>query len=269
MDHLRFLRFRFPSKWQSDGPIWDLPLFPTSSGAVVQKSCMADTVVEAARLLGVRREAPDGSERVTGHSLRVTGAQGLAQRGWDLWTIQLHGRWGSDVIKRYVRDSPLLAVTSGRRPSGVGGPDLEAVLDAIISRLPPSDLVDSSVVRSAIGVRSGAGQPPLAEVASRLDAERSVRTEPEPLAWRFVLNTRSGTYHRRVAVGVSSAACGWSFATWPHALVPDAKAGPKSHAQLCSRCWPSLLASAKSSGVLHVLEEQSSSSSSGSAAPAP
>ena len=89
------------------------------------------------------------------------------------------------------------------------------------------------------------------------------------LAWRFVLNTRSGTYHRRVAVGVSSAACGWSFATWPHALVPDAKAGPKSHAQLCSRCWPSLLASAKSSGVLHVLEEQSSSSSSGSAAPAP
>ena len=269
LDHLRFLRFRFPGRWSAEGPAWDLPLFPTAAGAVVQKSCMADTVVEAARLLGVPREAPDGSERVTGHSLRVTGAQGLAQRGWDLWTIQLHGRWGSDVIKRYVRDSPLMAVTSGRRPSGAGGLDLEAVIDAVVSRLSPCDRVEPGTVRTAVCIRPCAGQPPLAEIASRLDAERSVRTEPEPLAWRFVLNTRSGTYHRRVAVGVSNAACGWSFGNWPHALVPDAEAGPMSHAQLCSRCWPSLLASAKSSGVLQVLVAPSSSSSSGSAPPAP
>ena len=47
--------------------------------------------------------SPDGSEAITGHSLRVTGAQGLARFGLDAWTIQLIGRWGSAAILRYIR----------------------------------------------------------------------------------------------------------------------------------------------------------------------
>ena len=83
------------------------PLFPNIHGKACSKLAMARTFVKAAEFLGVPTTTPDGSETITGHSLRVTGAQGLARIGLDLWTIQLIGRWGSDAIKRYVRLVPL------------------------------------------------------------------------------------------------------------------------------------------------------------------
>ena len=46
-----------------------------------------------------------GTLRVTGHSLRPTGAQGLARLGLDVWAIQLIGRWGSAAVLGYVRES--------------------------------------------------------------------------------------------------------------------------------------------------------------------
>ena len=39
-DHLAFVRARFSSLWSPDGPSWDLPLFPTCTGAVVSKQAM-------------------------------------------------------------------------------------------------------------------------------------------------------------------------------------------------------------------------------------
>ena len=63
-------------------------LFLPHVGLAVQKGPMADTVREAGRLLSGAVSAPDGSERITGHSLRVTGAQGLVLRGWHLWAVQ-------------------------------------------------------------------------------------------------------------------------------------------------------------------------------------
>ena len=48
-----------------------------------------------------------GAPRFTGHSFRVTGAMWLASSGIDVWRIQLHGRWGSDTVLRYVRLAPL------------------------------------------------------------------------------------------------------------------------------------------------------------------
>ena len=104
VDHVLYLQVLFPSRWSNGVADVALPLFPDALGKVVAKANMQDSIIEAGRLLGLARSAPDGSERLTGHSLRVTGAQGLVIRGWDLWTVQLHGRWGSDVIKRYIRD---------------------------------------------------------------------------------------------------------------------------------------------------------------------
>ena len=70
----------------------------------------------AASLLGVELAAPDGSERVTGHSLRATGAQGLAAAGIDTWAIELLGRWGSEVVRSYIREARLQgASTMARR----------------------------------------------------------------------------------------------------------------------------------------------------------
>jgi hypothetical protein len=51
-DKLLFLRRRFPGRWTSEGPDWDLPLFPTPSGAVVEKEAMAATIRQAALRLG-------------------------------------------------------------------------------------------------------------------------------------------------------------------------------------------------------------------------
>jgi len=103
-DHLTFLRERFPDRWQAASPPFELPLFPTELGTVCAKDAMAATIIHAAILLGVELASPDGSERVSGHSLRATGAQGLAAAGVDTWAIELLGRWGSDAVRGYVRD---------------------------------------------------------------------------------------------------------------------------------------------------------------------
>ena len=256
VDHLLYLQVLLPHRWRGDVPDADLPLFPSASGKVVNKAAMQDTVIEAGRLLGIARAAPDGSERITGHSLRVTGAQGLVMRGWDLWTVQLHGRWGSDVIKRYVRDSSLSAVASGRGPARGQGLDLEAVVAAVLRKVQPSECVRPATVQSAVRLSTVAGAPPLAEIAAQLESERHVQVEPEPCPARLVLNTRSGTYHRRVDTNVSSAACGWSYRTNPHAMVPDIEAGPKYGIQLCARCWPALRAVALATGVVPLKPNQ-------------
>ena len=52
-------------------------------------------------------ESRYGIDAITGHTLRVTGAQGLARLGLELWAIQLLGRWGSDAVQTYVRAVPL------------------------------------------------------------------------------------------------------------------------------------------------------------------
>ena len=227
---------------------------------MVQKGPMADSIKEAGRLLGVAASAPDGSERLTGHSLRVTGAQGLVLRGWHLWAVQLHGRWGSDVVRRYIRESPLIAAASSPGLTGVAGLELDAVVEAVVRKLAPAEKVsprsvEEAAPRCVAASSSESGLPPIAQTASLLESERSAGAEPEPHPSRFVLNTRSGTYHRRVCMTSDRAACGWAFGSWPHALVSDADAGPNSWPQLCARCWPALREEAKSSGVLCLVRD--------------
>ena len=96
----------------------------------MSKSAMVATIQRAASFQGIPLRAPDGSEHVSGHTLRVTGAQGLAQRGWHLWAIQLMGRWGSEVVRQYLRDAPLLAP----RPQPAE-PDLDSLMAAPRIRL--------------------------------------------------------------------------------------------------------------------------------------
>ena len=82
------------------GFCWDLPLFPDAAGKPVGKDAMSDTIRQAAIFLDIPLAAPDLSEQTTGHTLRATGAQGLARAGLDLWAVQLLGRWGSEAVKR-------------------------------------------------------------------------------------------------------------------------------------------------------------------------
>ena len=152
---------------------------------------MAEAIREAGRMLGVSVSSPDGSERITGHSLRVSGAQGLAQLGWHLWTVQLHGRWGSEVVKRYFRDSPL---ASAALTSSTSGPsrelDVEALVAAVVSKMShPDSAVSARMVRPHVAQRIPQSLPPLAEIAAQVVSERSAMSaEPEPRRSHFVLN---------------------------------------------------------------------------------
>ena len=89
------------------------------------------TIVAMALDLGLPLHTRSGAPRFTGHSFRVTGAMWLAASGIDVWRIQLHGRWGSDTVLRYVRLAPLaksleLEVSLGKDLSDVRSAILQA-----------------------------------------------------------------------------------------------------------------------------------------------
>ena len=71
------------------------------------KEKMSATVVAIAIALGLLVNGITGAQRFSGHTFRVTGAMYLASCGIDVWRIQLHCRWGSNSVLRYVRLAPL------------------------------------------------------------------------------------------------------------------------------------------------------------------
>ena len=129
-DQILLLQRKFPERWHGGVADRDLPLFPTEAGEVVSKEAMTATLLRAATYLGVPAAAPDGSERVGGHSLRPTGAQGLARLGLDLWSIQLLGRWGSSAVQGYAREASLEAAAGWAARAG-SNVDLESVLGQV------------------------------------------------------------------------------------------------------------------------------------------
>ena len=109
------LRASFPHRFSAGGPQVDLPFFPQASGAPSTKIGFAATITEAARRQGIEEVSPDGAERISGHSLRVTGARGLATLGVDTYAIQLLGRWGSGVVLRYVKAAAVTSAAAAAR----------------------------------------------------------------------------------------------------------------------------------------------------------
>ena len=211
----------------------------------MSKQAMVRTIEHAALELGIALAAPDGCERVSGHSLRVTGAQGLARKGWDLWAIQLHGRWHSDVVKRYVQDAHLTPV-GGAAHSG-SGLSLELVVDAVLRKLRSRTRVGTEDLPTVAG--SAAPDPEV--IAPLLLAEQPSRAEePELSPELLVLHSGSGIYHRLPVQGSRRTSCGWDFAGSGLAvMVPDRAAGPHGWFQLCGRCWPKAREVAKSNPV--------------------
>ena len=241
-DHACFLRHRFPASFENDVPIRDFPLFPDESGSVVSKAAMTESIRQAAARLDIPLASPDGSERVSGHSLRVSGAQGLIRLGWHPWAVQLQGRWESDVVKRYIRNSPLDAAVAAPG-SARQGLDLEQLLSAVVKLVGKSDPVPSKVVPKCTG--SGQIVEP-ASIATLLEAERFTCDCPAPSLKALVLHTGSGMYHRRLSPQEERSVCGWSIRGSKMAAdVPDRTAGPTAWFQLCGRCWPALRSSAK------------------------
>ena len=116
LDQLGWLQDAFPRSFLRGKPSLDLPLFPRPDGTVVEKPAMVQTIEAAGRHLGVE-PPPDGSERISGQTLRVTGAQGLTALGWRADAVQLMGRWQSHRVQLYTRLAPLSA-PGGPAPGG-------------------------------------------------------------------------------------------------------------------------------------------------------
>jgi hypothetical protein len=83
------------------------PLVPDFFGKHVTKRSMTAAFVTVAGMAGAV-----GSDRITGHSARVTSAQLMARAGISEWRIQVFGRWGSSAVLGYLRES-LISATSG------------------------------------------------------------------------------------------------------------------------------------------------------------
>ena len=290
-DHLTFLRERFPTYWQPSSSPMDLPLFPAASGAACSKDAMTATIVRAATLLGVELSAPDGSERVAGHSLRATGAQGLAAAGVDTWAIELLGRWGGEAVRGYIRDARLADASAMARRVSDSAP-LEVLVRRILAEQLGSGLLAGGLPPPGAAAGSGGGPPfstmarepgspglPVASYEVSAPLGPALRASlSEPLAAEvtlaqlaassagsestFVMNSVTGVAHM-VAIGFDdsppnewSSACGWRFgiSIWRAAPVQlSYEELPKAPQLLCARCLPEFRRAAMQALVLQEL----------------
>ena len=231
-DHLLSLRVMFPDRFESDP---DLPLFPDVQGNPVTKEAVVRTIEEGARRLGMTLESPDGAEKVGGHSLRVTGAQELARLGYHLWYIQLFGRWGSEVVRKYLREAPLDAPTpsASSHVSTIDFVELAEHLSqhfnrkawpSVPSGVQGSPMPDPNVVQALVEDHSDVvvAAPPRLEVRA------------EDLVCN--LHPKSGVTHRKRTDNKS--VCGWRFSNSMLASSPPTLAeGPKVWGQVCRQCF--------------------------------
>ena len=258
-DQLIVLRRMFPQCWDGETPSPDLPLFPTASGGVCTKEAVTETILVAADALGVSRSNEDGSERVSGHSMRATGAQGLAALGVEVWAIQLLGRWGSQAVLGYVREAALSTSAEWARRAAEG-----STLENVLGGAPggTKHVVDEfeakkeyfenlPVVLEAVedkGVQTEvaealARESMESEIKELSDRPAAVEDGPVDLVLAF---SAAGVAHE-VLVGPPAFAsdqwttfCGWKFGRSREVSLASRASLPRSHKLLCGKCFASL-----------------------------
>jgi len=234
---------------------------------------MVATIVAAADKLRIPRAAPDGSERVSGHSLRATGSHGLARVGLDLWAIQLLGRWGSDVVRPYVQEAHLSRSTEWARRALLS-PSLDQVVakaapavarakargaklvDAVTQTCrdvatstdapatPADEVADQLVAPVLESLRDVEFAPPSVErVAASAGTDQQLAQEEQQSAV-IAFNSARGVAHRVLYASLEgnadldTAACGWRFGKASGVTFPDASSIKGDYRSLCGRCFP-------------------------------
>jgi len=89
----------------------ELPFFPTMSGLGVAKADVVKCVEAAATALKLPIRLADGKNAYGAHTFRLSGARMMARRRIDIRIIMLLARWESEIVMRYVRDTPLEGLT--------------------------------------------------------------------------------------------------------------------------------------------------------------
>ena len=255
-DQLSYLRRRFPEAIVDGHFAEDFPLFPDREGKVCSKPAMADTFRSAAEHLGLPAEVPDGSAGITGHSLRATGAQGLARLGLELWAIQLIGRWGSEAVKAYVREVPLeRALLMAAQASGGGvlprtlawlGPDLAELLPT------KKEELDAGGGSHPVTMNGSARwSRTMAATAEPLAIERALAVAPPPAVdpeWLVNRRRKDGQWVLHLAAypleGLPDEAkmtrCGWRIGCMAGIALTPHQPLPEEYKRICKRCAPAV-----------------------------
>ena len=140
------LKEMFPLRFVGGAPQGALPFFPSAGGGVVTKIGFTQTIEQAAKRLGLPTASLDQMERITGHSMRPSGAQFLANLGLDTYTVQLLGRWGSNTVAKYIREAIVSEAAAKSRASRIA-----ITLNHLVAE---ADLKDKGEKHSDEGVRA-------------------------------------------------------------------------------------------------------------------
>ena len=228
----------------------ELPFFPDLRGGVCSKEAVAATLTEAAVKLGVDFENENG--KVTGHTMRVTGAQGLAAGGLDLWAIQLLGRWGSMAVKTYVRDAHLEQAEMWARKVGQHK-DLEDMITEIVEKVEcklkgqdrwrATVCAAKSVVEDAKADTEATAESTVEEVAEALAVEAMAQQEAETEKEEAVVSEK-GIVHAillgppSVPAVLAVTSCGWKFGRSSGTFLAKKCELSDSYKAFCAKCFP-------------------------------
>ena len=167
-------------------------LFPNPEGEAVTKTGMIKAISGIAEALQLPLVSANGTAIYTGHSLRVSGAVHLAKAGIDIWRIQLHGRWGSNAVLRYVQLSPLSASLS-----------IEASLGRDLKHMQAQILAAKAKLVSLAGEKEDPQESEMQELfeeALGFDAHSDSSVLGTPLV-EDILSQRTKGWHRQPGEG--------------------------------------------------------------------
>ena len=166
------------------------PVFPTRAGRAAEKQHVSATVVAIAVALGLVSDVDIGTRRFSGHTFRVTGAMYLASCGIDIWRIQLHCRWGSNAVLRYVKLAPLSGSVALEASLGR---DLKHVEKAIIAAK-----AELAAVKSFVGLKASLQDSLEASLGPDLSAAAGALGKPDV---DQILECRSKAWWRSPSLG--------------------------------------------------------------------
>ena len=226
----------------------DFPFFPDRHGRTCTKDAVAATLVEAAKSLKAPVETSTG--KITGHSMRVTGAQGMAAAGMDLWAIQLLGRWGSMAIKSYVREAHLEQAEGWARKVAQQL-DVDEVTrkmaEQIDENLEGSSMWTALVDKAEAKVKAAAAnttmKAPLQKECVEALAVRALPVMQKRERLDAVVSS-SGVAHFVVFgppeadMSLAVTTCGWRFGGAVGAKLSPRSELPSVYKKLCARCFP-------------------------------
>ena len=222
------------------GIVGAAPLFPDSQGNVAQKSALVTALEDLMGSLAEPILDPAGRRRYGGHSCRVSGSRFWASLGMELQKLHIFARWGSDVILRYVSDSPLCQV---KLTSTASSSSTSCSPEARVSELGCTVVKLTSFVEEAVAEMQQLKHEISARGSGPVQGDYVQNVDSK--CWHFVLLGGAGTHPSQWRTW-----CGWRFGLQAHSR----STATSAEGATCSRCL-------RQSGTLACV---SSSSSSGS-----